>query len=77
MRSSYDFLAVVPDSRRVTYGGDSCVSDEMESLSGCSVYGYAAHFSIGDTGIGIFWMVPQDGALSYLIDTQVPGGKGS
>ena len=27
MRSSYYFSIVVPDSRRITYGGDSCVYD--------------------------------------------------
>ena len=27
MRFSYDFSAVVPDSRRIKYGGESCVSD--------------------------------------------------
>ena len=55
---SYDFSIVVTESRRITYGGGSCFSDEMESLSDCSVGGDAAHFSIGDTGIGIFLMVP-------------------
>ena len=58
MRLPYDFLTLVPDYRIITYGGDSCVSDEMESLSDCSVGGDAAHFSIGDTGIGIFLMLP-------------------
>ena len=77
MRLPYDFLTLVPDYRIITYGGDSCVSDEIESFSGCYLYGDATHFSIGDTGIGIFLMVPRYCALSYLIDTQVPGGKGS
>ena len=76
MRSSYDFLAVVPDSRRIIYGGYSCVSDEMESLSDCSVDGDAAHFSIGDTGMVIFLIVPLAGALSCGMDTRVPSGKG-
>ena len=33
MRSSNDFLKVVPESRRIIYGGDSCVYNEIESLS--------------------------------------------
>ena len=33
MRSSYDFSTVVTESRRIKYGGDCCVSDDMESLS--------------------------------------------
>ena len=32
VRSSYGFLTVVPESSRITYGGDSCVSDEIELL---------------------------------------------
>ena len=44
MRLSYDFLTVVPESRRISYVGDSCASDEMEPLSDCSVYADAAHF---------------------------------
>ena len=64
MRSSNDFLKVVPESRRITYGGDSCVYNEIESLSDCSVGGDSAHFSIGDTGMGMFLMVPQSGASS-------------
>ena len=59
MRSSYDFLTVVPESRRIIYGGDSFVSDKMESLSECSVDEDAANSSIGDTGMGIFLMVPR------------------
>ena len=58
MRSSYDFLKLVPESKIITYGGESCVSDEMESLSKCSVDGDATHFSMGDTEMGIFLMVP-------------------
>ena len=51
-------MTVVLESRRKTYGGDSGVSDEMEPLLNFSADGDAAHFSIGDTGIGIFLMVP-------------------
>ena len=64
MRSSYDLLTVVPESRRITYGGDSCVSDDMESLSECSLDGDAVRFRIGDTGMEIFLMVPRASALS-------------
>ena len=56
------FLTVVPESRRLTYGGDSCVSDEMELFYDCSMDGDAAHFSIGDTGMGVFLMVLRSGA---------------
>ena len=64
VRSSYDFSTVVPDYIRTTYRGDSCVSNEIESLSDCSVEGDAAHFSIDDTGMGIFLMVKRSGASS-------------
>ena len=64
MSSSYDLLTVVPESRRITYGGDSCVSDKMELLSGCYVDGGAENFSIGDTDVGILLMVPRAGASS-------------
>ena len=33
MRSSYDFSTVVPESRRMTYGGDSGSYDDMEMVS--------------------------------------------
>ena len=59
MMSSYDFSTVLPDSRRITYRGDCCVSDYMDSLYEGSVGGDATHFSIGDTGMGIFLMVPR------------------
>ena len=58
MRLSYDFSTVVPEFRRITYGDDSCVSDDMESLSECFVDVEATHFRIGDTGMGILLMVP-------------------
>ena len=58
MRSSDDFLKVAPESRRIIYGGDSCVSDDIESLSEFSLDGDAANFRIGDTGMGILFMVP-------------------
>ena len=62
MRSSYDILIVVPESRRIIYGGDCCVSDDMYSCSEVSVDGYAAHFRVGNTEMVIFLMVPQAGA---------------
>ena len=58
MRSSDDFSTVLALSTKITYGGDSCVSDEMESVSECSVDGDTTYFSIGDTVLGIFLMVP-------------------
>ena len=61
MRSSYDLLTVVPDSRRITYGGDFCLSDVMELCYKGSVDVDAAVLSIGDTGMGIFLMVPRVG----------------
>ena len=33
IRSSYDFSMVIPESRRITYGGDSGSSDDMEVVS--------------------------------------------
>ena len=62
---------------RIKYGGESCVYDDMEYLSECSVDGDATHFRIGDTGMVIFLMVPRAGESSFLMDTRVPGGKGS
>ena len=63
IRSSYDLSTVVPDSRRIKYGGEFCSSDVMESCSKCSVDGDSAVLSIGDTGMGILLMVPQAGVL--------------
>ena len=53
MRLSYNFSAVFPESRRITYGGNSCVSRDVEYFSECSVDGDASHFRIGDTGMVI------------------------
>ena len=63
MRSSYDLSTVVPESRRITYGGDFCSPDVIELCSKGSVHGDAAFLSIGYTGMGIFLMVPQAGVL--------------
>ena len=47
----------MPASRRIICGGESFVYDDMNSLSECSVDVDAVHFSIVDTGMGIFLMV--------------------
>ena len=60
-RSSYDRSTVIPLSRRITYGGDVCSSDVIDSCSKVSGTGDAAVFNIGDNGIGIFLMVPRVG----------------
>ena len=61
IRPSYDLSTVVTFSRRITYGGDFCLSDVFEFCSKGSVDRDAAVFIIGDTGIGIFLMVPRVG----------------
>ena len=58
MRSSYDLSNLVPFSRRITYGVYVCSSDVIDSCSKVSVNGDAEVLSIGDTGMGIFLMVP-------------------
>ena len=65
MRSSYDRSTVVPFSRRITYWGDVCSSDVIDSCSKVSVDGDAAVLSIGDTGMGIFLMVTRFGVLLW------------
>ena len=59
MRPSYDLSTVVPESRIITYGGDFCSSDVIDSSSKGSVDGDAAGLSIGNAGIGILLMVPR------------------
>ena len=61
MRSSYYISSVVPLSRRITYGGDVCSYDVIDSCSKVSYDGDDAVISIRDTGMGIFLMVPQVG----------------
>ena len=61
MRSSYDLSTIVPESRRITYGGDFCSYDVMESCYKGSVDGGVVVLSIGDTGMVIFLMVPRVG----------------
>ena len=63
MRSSYDLLNVVTDSRRITYGGDFCSSDVMELCSKGFVDRDATVLNIGDTGIEIFLIMPRSGVL--------------
>ena len=58
MRSSYNLSNVVPLSRRITYGVGVCSSDVIDSCSKVYVDGDAAVLGIGDTGMGIFLMVP-------------------
>ena len=61
IRLSYDLSTVVTLSRRITYGDDFCSSGVIHSCSKVSVDGDAAILSIGDTGVGIFLMVPRVG----------------
>ena len=62
MRLSYDFSTVVSDYRSISYGGDCCVSGDMDYLSESYVYGDTAHFRICEIVMVIFLMVPQSGA---------------
>ena len=57
MRFSYDFLTVIPESRRMTYGGDSGSSDDWEISSDVFDNIEAAYFIIAETGSGILFMV--------------------
>ena len=61
MRSLYYISTLLPSSGRITYGGDVCSYDVIDSCSKVSVNGEAAVLSSGDNGIGIFFMVPQVG----------------
>ena len=65
MRLSYDLSTVVPLSRRITYGGDVCSYDVIDSCSKVSVDEDAAILSIGDTGMEILLMVPRVGVLLW------------
>ena len=58
MRSSYYFSTVIPESRIMTYGGDSRSSDDWDLLSDWSDNVEAAGFMIVETGSGILLMVP-------------------
>ena len=60
-RLLYDRSAVIPLSRRITYGGALGFSDVINSCSKSFGTGDAAVFNIGDNGIGILLMVPQVG----------------
>ena len=61
IRSSYDLSTVVPESRRITYGGDICSSDDVKLCSKGSVDVDAALLRIGGTGMVILLMVPLSG----------------
>ena len=61
MRSPYDLSTVIPLSRRITYGGDVCSSDVIDSCSKVYGNGDAAVLNIGDNEMGIFLMVPRVG----------------
>ena len=56
MRSSYDFSTVVPESRRMTYGGNYVSSVDMEISYDWFGYGEAECFRIFDTGNGMLLM---------------------
>ena len=64
MRWSYDFLSVVPESRRITYGGYSCVSDDMESLSEC--------YADGDAAIPVSPILKRAASHPHNIQTKTP-----
>ena len=57
--SSCDFLAVIPESSSITYGGESISSDYWELSSDEFDNDEAADFIIVETGSGILLMVPQ------------------
>ena len=61
MISSNDLSTVLPLSRRIIYGGDVFSSDVLDSCYKVSVNGDTTVLSIGDTGMGIFLMVPRVG----------------
>ena len=50
MRSSYNFLTVVPESSRIKYGGEYGSSDDWKLSSDWFDNGEAAYFMIVDTG---------------------------
>ena len=62
IRSSYHFLTVVLEYRRITYGGDSGSHVNMELSSDWFGNSEAEHFRISDTGSGILLMVPRASA---------------
>ena len=59
IRSSYDILTVILESRRITYGGDSGSSDDWGLSSDWCNNDEAEYFIIVETGGGILFMVPQ------------------
>ena len=59
IRSLYDFSTLTPESRRITYGGDSESSDYWDLSYDGFDNGEAKDFMIVETGSGILSMVPQ------------------
>ena len=57
--SSYDFSIVIPESRRMTYGGEFGSSDDMKLSSDWFGNGEASDFMIFETGSGILLMAPR------------------
>ena len=53
IRSLYDFSTLIPESRRISYGGDSRGSDAWDLSSDGFDNGEAADFIIVETGGGI------------------------
>ena len=67
MRSSYCFLTVIPESRRIAYGVEYVSSDYWELLSDWFDNVKVADFMIVETGSGILLMVPQTSESLCLI----------
>ena len=49
---------MIPESRIITYGGDSGMSDDLELSSEFLDGGNAEYWIIGDNGIRVLFMVP-------------------
>ena len=77
IRLSYNVLAFIPESRRMTYVSGSGSSDDWELSSDWSDNGELEDFTIFETGSGILLVMPRTIESLCWIDTQVPGGKGS
>ena len=59
IRSSYNFLRVVPESGEMAYGGDYVSYDDWEISSDWFDNGEVEDFIIFETGSEILLMVPQ------------------
>ena len=77
IRSSFDFLIVAPESRRIIYGGASGRSDDWELLSYGFDNGKEVYCMIDETGSRILLMVPQTIESLCGLDIWVPVRKGS